>query len=171
MFVFTVYWNVLLVRYPIQIIQCPNRSWCNRDRGRVSMGMGTPTLCCHPAPKGAVWAWAWWSMCSAPLLVTRWTVVTGMVAMYVFVHFFVFFLHHFPFIKPPLLAYLLTLWWSQGTADADPDGREKSEVPDKTSPFEEDKNPEMKSGEEGDPSKANGRGLLNGMDRDCKDFK
>ncbi|KAG7270493.1 hypothetical protein CRUP_032789 [Coryphaenoides rupestris] len=57
-----------------------------------------------------------------------------------------------------------------GTGDADPDGREKSDVPDKTSPFEEDKNPEMKSGEEGDSSKANGRGLLNGMDRDCKDF-
>ena len=28
----------------------------------------------------------------------------------------------------------------------------------------------MKVGEEGD-SKSNGRGLLNGMDRDCKDFK
>ncbi len=39
------------------------------------------------------------------------------------------------------------------------------------SPFEEDKSPEMKVGDEGDASKANSRGLLNGMDRDCKDFK
>ena len=39
------------------------------------------------------------------------------------------------------------------------------------SPFEEDKSPEMKVGEDNDPAKANGRVLLNGMDRDCKDFK
>uniref|UniRef100_A0A4W5MP68 Pumilio RNA binding family member 2 n=1 Tax=Hucho hucho TaxID=62062 RepID=A0A4W5MP68_9TELE len=54
-----------------------------------------------------------------------------------------------------------------GGVDVDPDRREKCDVQDKTSPFEEDKSPEMKVGEESD---ANGRGLLNGMDRDCKDF-
>uniref|UniRef100_A0A672NQ98 Pumilio RNA binding family member 2 n=1 Tax=Sinocyclocheilus grahami TaxID=75366 RepID=A0A672NQ98_SINGR len=54
--------------------------------------------------------------------------------------------------------------------DADPDGREKGDSKEKTSPFEEDKSPEMQVGDEGDASKANSRGLLNGMDRDCKDF-
>uniref|UniRef100_A0A7N8XBJ4 Pumilio RNA binding family member 2 n=1 Tax=Mastacembelus armatus TaxID=205130 RepID=A0A7N8XBJ4_9TELE len=54
--------------------------------------------------------------------------------------------------------------------DADQDGREKGDAQEKVSPFEEDKSPEMKVGEENDPSKVNGRGLLNGMDRDCKDF-
>uniref|UniRef100_A0A3Q0S1X0 Pumilio RNA binding family member 2 n=1 Tax=Amphilophus citrinellus TaxID=61819 RepID=A0A3Q0S1X0_AMPCI len=57
-----------------------------------------------------------------------------------------------------------------GAGDADQDGREKSDAQEKVSPFEEDKSPEMKVGEESDPTKANGRGLLNGMDRDCKDF-
>uniref|UniRef100_A0A8C7HNH1 Pumilio RNA binding family member 2 n=1 Tax=Oncorhynchus kisutch TaxID=8019 RepID=A0A8C7HNH1_ONCKI len=51
--------------------------------------------------------------------------------------------------------------------DVDTDRREKGDAQDKTSPFEEDKSTEMKVGEEND---ANGRGLLNGMDRDCKDF-
>uniref|UniRef100_A0A674EFE3 Pumilio RNA binding family member 2 n=1 Tax=Salmo trutta TaxID=8032 RepID=A0A674EFE3_SALTR len=55
----------------------------------------------------------------------------------------------------------------QGGVDVDTDRREKGDAQDKTSPFEEDKSPEMKVGEESD---ANGRGLLNGMDRDCKDF-
>lgn len=59
----------------------------------------------------------------------------------------------------------------QGTGDAAPDGREKSDAQEKVSPFEEDKIQEMKVGEESDPAKANGRGLLNGMDRDCKDYK
>uniref|UniRef100_A0A674EHC0 Pumilio RNA binding family member 2 n=1 Tax=Salmo trutta TaxID=8032 RepID=A0A674EHC0_SALTR len=54
-----------------------------------------------------------------------------------------------------------------GGVDVDTDRREKGDAQDKTSPFEEDKSPEMKVGEESD---ANGRGLLNGMDRDCKDF-
>ncbi|XP_046905726.1 pumilio homolog 2 isoform X2 [Hypomesus transpacificus] len=54
--------------------------------------------------------------------------------------------------------------------DPDPDGREKNDTQEKTSPFEEDKSPEMKVGEESDTSKSNGRGLLNGMDRDVKDF-
>uniref|UniRef100_A0A8C8F6D2 PUM-HD domain-containing protein n=1 Tax=Oncorhynchus tshawytscha TaxID=74940 RepID=A0A8C8F6D2_ONCTS len=54
-----------------------------------------------------------------------------------------------------------------GGVDVDTDRREKGDAQDKTSPFEEDKSPEMKVGEEND---ANGRGLLNGMDRDCKDF-
>uniref|UniRef100_A0A673GH71 Pumilio homolog 2-like n=1 Tax=Sinocyclocheilus rhinocerous TaxID=307959 RepID=A0A673GH71_9TELE len=57
-----------------------------------------------------------------------------------------------------------------GGADADPDGREKGDSKEKASPFEEDKSPEMQVGDEGDASKANSRGLLNGMDRDCKDF-
>lgn len=59
----------------------------------------------------------------------------------------------------------------QGGGDADQDGREKSDPQEKVSPFEEDKSQEMKVGEDGDPSKSNGRGLLNGLDRDCKDFK
>uniref|UniRef100_A0A8C7LQY4 PUM-HD domain-containing protein n=1 Tax=Oncorhynchus mykiss TaxID=8022 RepID=A0A8C7LQY4_ONCMY len=54
-----------------------------------------------------------------------------------------------------------------GGVDVDTDRREKGDAQDKTSPFEEDKSPEMKVGEEND---VNGRGLLNGMDRDCKDF-
>ncbi|MEQ2164101.1 hypothetical protein GOODEAATRI_003097 [Goodea atripinnis] len=58
----------------------------------------------------------------------------------------------------------------QGGGDTDQDGRDKSDVQENVSPFEEDKNPEMKVGED-DPAKTNGRGLLNGMDRDCKDFK
>uniref|UniRef100_A0A3Q2VMM5 Pumilio RNA-binding family member 2 n=1 Tax=Haplochromis burtoni TaxID=8153 RepID=A0A3Q2VMM5_HAPBU len=57
-----------------------------------------------------------------------------------------------------------------GAGDADQDGREKIDAQEKVSPFEDDKSPEMKVGEESDPTKANGRGLLNGMDRDCKDF-
>uniref|UniRef100_A0A8C2CE56 Pumilio RNA-binding family member 2 n=1 Tax=Cyprinus carpio TaxID=7962 RepID=A0A8C2CE56_CYPCA len=57
-----------------------------------------------------------------------------------------------------------------GGADADPDGMEKGDPKEKASPFEDDKSPEMKVGDEGDASKANSRGLLNGMDRDCKDF-
>uniref|UniRef100_A0A673C8I8 Pumilio RNA-binding family member 2 n=1 Tax=Sphaeramia orbicularis TaxID=375764 RepID=A0A673C8I8_9TELE len=58
----------------------------------------------------------------------------------------------------------------EGSGDTDQDGREKNDAQEKVSPFEEDKSPEMKVGEDGDPAKANGRGLLNGMDRDCKDF-
>ncbi|XP_072305812.1 uncharacterized protein [Eucyclogobius newberryi] len=54
--------------------------------------------------------------------------------------------------------------------DGNQDGREKNDVPEKVSPFEEDKSLEQKAAEEADPAKANGRGLLNGMDRDCKDF-
>uniref|UniRef100_A0A8C2EX92 Pumilio RNA-binding family member 2 n=1 Tax=Cyprinus carpio TaxID=7962 RepID=A0A8C2EX92_CYPCA len=57
-----------------------------------------------------------------------------------------------------------------GGADAALDGREKGDSKEKASQFEEDKSPEMKGGDEGDASKANSRGLLNGMDRDCKDF-
>lgn len=59
----------------------------------------------------------------------------------------------------------------QGAGDATQDGREKADAQESVSPFEEDNNQEMKVGEENDPTKANGRGLLNGMDRDCKDFK
>uniref|UniRef100_A0A8C3ARD0 Pumilio RNA binding family member 2 n=1 Tax=Cyclopterus lumpus TaxID=8103 RepID=A0A8C3ARD0_CYCLU len=58
----------------------------------------------------------------------------------------------------------------QGGGDVDQDGREKIDVQEKVSPYEVDKSPEMKVGDENDPAKANGRGLLNGMDRDCKDF-
>ncbi|KAM9353986.1 pumilio homolog 2 isoform 9-T10 [Pholidichthys leucotaenia] len=57
-----------------------------------------------------------------------------------------------------------------GAGDANQDGREKGDAQGKVSPFEEEKNQELKMGDESDPSKANGRGLLNGMDRDCKDF-
>uniref|UniRef100_A0AAQ4R807 PUM-HD domain-containing protein n=1 Tax=Gasterosteus aculeatus aculeatus TaxID=481459 RepID=A0AAQ4R807_GASAC len=57
-----------------------------------------------------------------------------------------------------------------GGGDVDQDGREKIDVQEKVSPYEEDKSPEMKVGDENDPAKANGRGLLNGMERDCKDF-
>ncbi|XP_051954764.1 pumilio homolog 2-like isoform X1 [Xyrauchen texanus] len=57
-----------------------------------------------------------------------------------------------------------------GGGDTDSDGREKGDPKEKASAFEEVKCPEMKVGEEGDASKANARGLLNGMDRDCKDF-
>ncbi|XP_036437052.1 pumilio homolog 2 isoform X4 [Colossoma macropomum] len=57
-----------------------------------------------------------------------------------------------------------------GGGDADTDGREKADQKEKASPFEEDKSPEMKVGEESDAAKTGGRGLLNGMDRDCKDF-
>ncbi|XP_034383728.1 pumilio homolog 2 isoform X4 [Cyclopterus lumpus] len=57
-----------------------------------------------------------------------------------------------------------------GGGDVDQDGREKIDVQEKVSPYEVDKSPEMKVGDENDPAKANGRGLLNGMDRDCKDF-
>uniref|UniRef100_A0A671N9U4 PUM-HD domain-containing protein n=1 Tax=Sinocyclocheilus anshuiensis TaxID=1608454 RepID=A0A671N9U4_9TELE len=57
-----------------------------------------------------------------------------------------------------------------GYGGADPDGREKGDSKEKTSPFEEDKSPEMTVGDEGDAIKANSRGLLNGMDRDIKDF-
>ncbi|CAG5927941.1 unnamed protein product [Menidia menidia] len=56
-----------------------------------------------------------------------------------------------------------------GGSDADQDGRDKGDAQEKVSPFEENKSPE-KVGEDGDPTKTNGRGLLNGMDRDCKDF-
>ncbi|XP_031178331.1 pumilio homolog 2 isoform X11 [Sander lucioperca] len=57
-----------------------------------------------------------------------------------------------------------------GGGDVDQDGRDTIDVQEKVSPFEEDKSPEKKVGDENDPAKANGRGLLNGMDRDCKDF-
>lgn len=59
----------------------------------------------------------------------------------------------------------------KGGGDVDQDGREKIDVQEKVSPYEEDKSPEMKVGDENDPAKANGRGLLNGMERDCKDFQ
>uniref|UniRef100_A0A673MRC0 Pumilio homolog 2-like n=1 Tax=Sinocyclocheilus rhinocerous TaxID=307959 RepID=A0A673MRC0_9TELE len=64
----------------------------------------------------------------------------------------------------------LSYYTHWGGADADPDGREKGDSKEKTSPFEEDKSPEMTVGDEGDAVKANSRGLLNGMDRDSKDF-
>lgn len=66
---------------------------------------------------------------------------------------------------------LTSCLYIQGAGDATQDGREKADAQERVSPFEEDKNQEMKVGEENDPTKANGRGLLNGMDRDCKDFK
>lgn len=76
----------------------------------------------------------------------------------------------FSMFLPTILSDSYLIWiWIQGGGDADQDGREKNDAQEKVSPFEEDKSPEV--GEENDPSKSNGRGLLNGMDRDCKDFK
>lgn len=59
----------------------------------------------------------------------------------------------------------------QGTREAETDGPEKGDQKGKASPFEEDKNRELKQGEDDDVTKINGRGLPNGMDADCKDFK
>ncbi|XP_018587075.2 pumilio homolog 2 isoform X2 [Scleropages formosus] len=57
-----------------------------------------------------------------------------------------------------------------GGGDGGPDGTEKVDPKDKPSPFEEDKSREMSQGEGDDVSKANSRGLPNGMEGDCKDF-
>ncbi|XP_028928045.1 pumilio homolog 2 isoform X7 [Ornithorhynchus anatinus] len=57
-----------------------------------------------------------------------------------------------------------------GTRDAETDGPEKGDQKGKASPFEEDKNRDLKQGDDDDVSKINGRGLPNGMDADCKDF-
>ncbi|KAM6123363.1 pumilio homolog 2 isoform 6-T7 [Pterocles gutturalis] len=57
-----------------------------------------------------------------------------------------------------------------GTRDAETDGPEKGDQKGKASPFEEDKNRELKQGDDEDVTKINGRGLPNGMDADCKDF-
>ncbi|KYO48902.1 hypothetical protein Y1Q_0020247 [Alligator mississippiensis] len=57
-----------------------------------------------------------------------------------------------------------------GTRDAETDGPEKGDQKGKASPFEEDKNRDLKQGDDEDVSKINGRGLPNGMDADCKDF-
>ncbi|XP_059325703.1 pumilio homolog 2 isoform X7 [Ammospiza nelsoni] len=56
-----------------------------------------------------------------------------------------------------------------GTRDAETDGPEKGDQKGKASPFEEDKNRDLKQDDE-DVTKINGRGLPNGMDADCKDF-
>ncbi|XP_074847421.1 pumilio homolog 2 isoform X2 [Carettochelys insculpta] len=57
-----------------------------------------------------------------------------------------------------------------GTRDAETDGPEKGDQKGKSSPFEEDKNRDLKQGDDEDVTKINGRGLPNGMDADCKDF-
>lgn len=57
----------------------------------------------------------------------------------------------------------------QGASDAGSDAAEKGDNKDKPSPFEEDKGRELSQAEGED--KANGRGLANGMEADCKDFK
>ncbi|XP_010285512.1 PREDICTED: pumilio homolog 2 isoform X3 [Phaethon lepturus] len=57
-----------------------------------------------------------------------------------------------------------------GTRDAETDGPEKGDQKGKASPFEEDKNRDLKQGDDEDVTKINGRGLQNGMDADCKDF-
>lgn len=59
----------------------------------------------------------------------------------------------------------------QGARDAETDGPEKGDQKGKASPFEEDKNRDLKQGDDEDVTKINGRGLPNGMDADCKDFK
>ncbi|XP_050806614.1 pumilio homolog 2 isoform X7 [Gopherus flavomarginatus] len=57
-----------------------------------------------------------------------------------------------------------------GTRDAETDGPEKGDQKGKASPFEQDKNRDLKQGDDEDVTKINGRGLPNGMDADCKDF-
>ncbi|XP_062429152.1 pumilio homolog 2 isoform X4 [Rhea pennata] len=57
-----------------------------------------------------------------------------------------------------------------GTRDAETDGPEKGDQKGKASPFEEDKNRDLKQGDDEDVTKINGRGLPNGMEADCKDF-
>lgn len=64
----------------------------------------------------------------------------------------------------------IRFFFLQGTRDAEADGAEKGVEKGKASPFEEDQNRDLKQGDEED-SKINGRGLPNGMDADCKDFK
>lgn len=59
----------------------------------------------------------------------------------------------------------------QGTREPETDGPEKGDQKGKSSPFEEDKNRDLKQGDDDDVTKINGRGLPNGMDADCKDFK
>lgn len=58
----------------------------------------------------------------------------------------------------------------QGTRETETDGPEKGEQKGKASPFEEDKHRDLKQDDD-DVAKINGRGLTNGMDADCKDFK
>ncbi|XP_048453271.1 pumilio homolog 2 isoform X3 [Rhincodon typus] len=57
-----------------------------------------------------------------------------------------------------------------GTGDTEPDENEKADQKGKSSPFEEDKNRDLKQGDD-DISKTNGLVLQNGIDADCKDFK
>ncbi|XP_042306782.1 pumilio homolog 2 isoform X14 [Sceloporus undulatus] len=57
-----------------------------------------------------------------------------------------------------------------GTREAETDGPEKGDQKGKASPFEEEKNRDLKQGDDDDVTKINGRGLPNGMDADCKDF-
>ncbi|XP_032877410.1 pumilio homolog 2 isoform X5 [Amblyraja radiata] len=55
-----------------------------------------------------------------------------------------------------------------GAGDTEPDENDKADQKGKSSPFEEDKNRDLKQGD--DISKANGLVLQNGIDTDCKDF-
>ncbi|RXM27949.1 Pumilio-like 2 [Acipenser ruthenus] len=55
-----------------------------------------------------------------------------------------------------------------GAGDAESGGNEKGDQKGNSSLYEEDKSREMKQGD--DVPKANGRGLPNGMDADCKEF-
>ncbi|XP_067879532.1 pumilio homolog 2 isoform X3 [Heterodontus francisci] len=57
-----------------------------------------------------------------------------------------------------------------GAGDTEPDENEKADQKGKSSPFEEDKNRDLKQGDD-DISKTNGLVLQNGIDADCKDFK
>uniref|UniRef100_A0ACB8GDQ2 Pumilio 2 n=1 Tax=Sphaerodactylus townsendi TaxID=933632 RepID=A0ACB8GDQ2_9SAUR len=57
-----------------------------------------------------------------------------------------------------------------GVREPETDGPEKADQKGKSSPFEEDKNRDLKQGDDDDVTKINGRGLPNGMDADCKDF-
>lgn len=55
-----------------------------------------------------------------------------------------------------------------GGAEAGGDTREKVEPMEKVSPFDEDNSADMKA--EDEANKSSGRVLINGMERDCKDF-
>eukprot|EP00062_Callorhinchus_milii_P020940 gi/632977139/ref/XP_007905180.1/ PREDICTED: pumilio homolog 2 isoform X3 [Callorhinchus milii] len=56
-----------------------------------------------------------------------------------------------------------------GAGDTEAEGNEKADHKGKSSPYEEDKNRDLKQGDD-DVSKTNGLVLQNGIDADCKDF-
>lgn len=92
-------------------------------------------------------------------------------AFIVYVHYSVVLGHLMvPFFVFYYIFRIKQILFLQGTRDAETDGPEKGDQKGKASPFEEDQNRDLKQGDD-DDSKINGRGLPNGMDADCKDFK